>query len=79
MGQHKTNPNSIRKKQGLLPPKPVPMGAPERRRRLEEMVDMAIADTMSRVKVPDSFGKPTYLQGLQTEILSALKGEMNES
>ena len=46
MGQHKTNPNSILKKQGLLPPKPIPMGAPERRRRLQEMVEMKLTELM---------------------------------
>lgn len=41
MGASKTNPNSILKKQGLLPPKPPNMSAEERRIMHEEAFNRA--------------------------------------
>ena len=46
MGQHKFNLKSQLKKEGAIPPKPTPMGAPESRRRLQELVDMKLTEFM---------------------------------
>lgn len=41
MGQHKYNPTAQAARRGELPPKPVPMGAAERRRRIMRAVERA--------------------------------------
>ena len=51
MGQHKHNPRAQLAKEGKLPPKGVKVGAPERRRRLEEMVNMKMREIMHNHQV----------------------------
>lgn len=55
MGQHKYNPTAQAASRGELPPKPVPMGAAESRRRIMRALEKKTGlDKIYRALGPDS-------------------------